>query len=58
MIISKAQSITKQMKNKKQYRSNQGRSPKQEEQTYQTLRLAFILFTICICGYLFVKIWM
>jgi hypothetical protein len=46
------------MKNKKQYRSNQGRSPKQEEQTYQTLRLAFILFTICVCGYLFVKIWM
>jgi len=42
---------------KKQYRSSQGRSPEKEEQTYQTLKLAFILFVISISAYLFMSLW-
>jgi hypothetical protein len=40
---------------KKQY--NQGRSPKQEEQTYQTLKLAFIIFVVSMSAYGFISIW-
>ena len=48
--------IKKESNMKKQY--NQGRSPRQEEQTYQTLKLAFILFVISMSAYGFVSIWM
>lgn len=48
--------IKKESNMNKQY--NQGRSPKQEEQTYQTLKLAFILFVISMSAYGFVSIWM
>jgi hypothetical protein len=40
---------------KKQY--NQGRSPEKEEQTYQTLKLAFILFVVTMSAYGFISIW-
>tara|TARA_B100001939_G_scaffold35239_1_gene27474 strand:- start:576 stop:704 length:129 start_codon:yes stop_codon:yes gene_type:complete len=40
---------------KKQY--NQGRSPEKEEQTYQTLKLAFILFVVSMSAYLFMSLW-
>ena len=39
-------------------KQNQGRSPRQEEQTYQTLKLAFIIFVISMSAYGFVSIWM
>ena len=52
----KKESKLKNLQMKKQY--NQGRSPRQEEQTYQTLKLAFILFVITISAYGFVSIWM
>lgn len=47
-----------QMKKQRQYRSNQGRRPEKAEVTYQTLKFAFILFTICMGGYLFLTLWM
>jgi hypothetical protein len=46
------------MKKQRQYRSNQGRRPEKEEVTYQTLKFAFILLTICMGSYLFLKLWM
>tara|TARA_R100000654_G_scaffold73513_1_gene106425 strand:- start:618 stop:836 length:219 start_codon:yes stop_codon:yes gene_type:complete len=49
--------IKKESNMKKQYRSSQGRSPEKEEQTYQTLKLAFILFVISISAYLFMSLW-
>jgi hypothetical protein len=52
----KKESKLKNIEMKKQY--NQGRGPRQEEQTYQTLKLAFILFVISISAYGFVSIWM
>ena len=52
----KKESKLKNLQMKKQY--NQGRSPRQEEQTYQTLKLAFILFVISMSAYGFVSIWM
>ena len=52
----KKESKLKNVQMKKQY--NQGRSPRQEEQTYQTLKLAFILLVITISAYGFVSIWM
>ena len=52
----KKESKLKNIQMKKQY--NQGRSPRQEEQTYQTLKLAFILFVISMSAYGFVSIWM
>jgi hypothetical protein len=52
----KKESKLKNLQMKKQY--NQGRSPRQEEQTYQTLKLAFILLVITISAYGFVSIWM
>jgi hypothetical protein len=52
----KKESKLKNIEMKKQY--NQGRSPRQEEQTYQTLKLAFILLVITISAYGFVSIWM
>ena len=45
------------MKKQRQYRSNQGRNPKKEEATYQTLKFALILFTISIGSYLILKVW-
>ena len=45
------------MKKQRQYRSNQGRNPKKEEVTYQTLKFALILFTISIGSYLILKVW-
>ena len=45
------------MKKQRQYRSNQGRNPKKEEVTYQTLKFAFILFTISIGSYVILKLW-
>ena len=52
----KKESKLKNVQMKKKY--NQGRSPRQEDQTYQTLKLAFILFVITISAYGFVSIWM
>lgn len=49
--------IKKESNMKKQYRSNQGRSPEKEEQTYQTLKLAFILFVVSMSAYLFMSLW-
>jgi hypothetical protein len=46
------------MKKQRQYRGSQGRRPEKAEVTYQTLKFAFILFTICMGGYLFLKLWM
>ena len=46
------------MKKQRQYRSNQGRNPNKAEVTYQTLKFAFILFIICMGGYIFLKLWM
>jgi hypothetical protein len=40
---------------KKKY--NQGRSPEKEEQTYQTLKLAFILLVVSMSAYGFISIW-
>ena len=51
----KKESKLKNIQMKKQY--NQGRSPRQQEQTYQTLKLAFILFVISISAYLFMSLW-
>jgi hypothetical protein len=36
------------MKKQRQYRSNQGRDPKKNEQCYKTLELAFIVLTIAV----------
>lgn len=36
------------MKKQRQYRSNQGRDPKKNEQCYKTLELAVIVFTIAV----------
>tara|TARA_R100001015_G_C4599004_1_gene154079 strand:+ start:544 stop:783 length:240 start_codon:yes stop_codon:yes gene_type:complete len=47
-----------QMKKQRQYRGSQGRRPEKAEVTYQTLKFAFILFTICMGGYLFLTLWM
>ncbi len=41
----------------RQFRSNQGRDPKKEEVTYQTLKFALILFLICLCLLLMLKQW-
>ena len=49
--------IKKESNMKKQYRSNQGRSPEKEEQTYQTLKLAFIVFVVSMSAYLFMSLW-
>lgn len=38
----------------RQYRSNQGRNPKKNLQTYKTLKLAFIVFAIAIISLLLV----
>ncbi len=51
----KKESKLKYIQMKKQY--NQGRSPKQEEQTYQTLKLAFIIFVVSMSAYGFISIW-
>ena len=48
------ESKLKKIKMKKQ---NQGRSPRQKEQTYQTLKLAFILFVISMSAYGLISIW-
>ena len=53
----KKESKLKYIQMKKQYRSNQGRSPEKEEQTYQTLKLAFILFVVSMSAYLFMSLW-
>ena len=53
----KKESKLKYIEMKKQYRSNQGRSPRQEEQTYQTLKLAFILFVLSMSAYGLISIW-
>ena len=45
------------MKKQRQYRSNQGRNPKKEEVTYQTLKFALILFSISIGSYIILKLW-
>ena len=36
------------MKKQRQYRSNQGRDPKKNEQCYKTIELAVIVFTIAV----------
>jgi len=41
---------------KRQYRSNQGRDPKKNEQTYHTIVLASILFVIAIISALIIKV--
>jgi hypothetical protein len=46
------------MKKQRSYQGSQGRRPEKAEVTYQTLKFAFILFTICMCGYLFLTLWM
>lgn len=46
--------IKKESNMKKQ---NQGRTPRQKEQTYQTLKLAFILFVISMSAYGLISIW-
>lgn len=51
----KKESKLKYIQMKKQY--NQGRSPEKEEQTYQTLKLAFILFVVTMSAYGFISIW-
>ncbi len=51
----KKESKLKYIQMKKQY--NQGRSPEKEEQTYQTLKLAFILFVVSMSAYLFMSLW-
>jgi len=51
----KKESKLKYIQMKKQY--NQGRSPEKEEQTYQTLKLAFILFVASMSAYGFISIW-
>ena len=51
----KKESKLKNIQMKKQY--NQGRSPRQEERTYQTLKLAFILFVVSMSAYCFISIW-
>ena len=51
----KKESKLKNIQMKKQY--NQGRSPEKEEQTYQTLKLAFILFVVSMSAYLFMSLW-
>ena len=40
----------------RQYRSNQGRSPEKEESTYQTIKVAFIIFLLAIMIYSIFKI--
>tara|TARA_R100000655_G_scaffold109203_1_gene163087 strand:- start:348 stop:587 length:240 start_codon:yes stop_codon:yes gene_type:complete len=45
------------MKKQRQYGSNQGRSPKKNEVTYQTLKFAFIVFLICMCLLLMLEQW-
>tara|TARA_B100000963_G_C22547342_1_gene635052 strand:- start:977 stop:1210 length:234 start_codon:yes stop_codon:yes gene_type:complete len=54
----KKQSNLKNVKVKKQYRTNQGRSKKQYESSYQTLKLAFVVFAISVVAYLFLQLWM
>ena len=54
----KKQSNLKNVKVKKQYRTNQGRSKKQYESNYQTLKLAFVVFAISVVAYLFLQLWM
>ena len=39
---------TSKMKKQRQYRSNQGRDPKKNQECYKTIELAFIIFTIAI----------
>ena len=46
------------MKKQRSYQGSQGRRPEKAEVTYQTLKFAFILFTICMGGYLFLTLWM
>ncbi len=45
------------MKKQRQYRSNQGRNPKKDEVTYQTLKFALIVFLICLCLLLMLEQW-
>ena len=45
------------LKNIEMKKQNQGRSPRQEEQTYQTLKLAFIIFVISMSAYGLISIW-
>ncbi len=45
------------LKNIEMKKQNQGRSPRQKEQTYQTLKLAFILFVISMSAYGLISIW-
>ena len=40
----------------RQYRSNQGRSPEKEESSYQTIKIAFIIFLLAIMIYSLIKI--
>ena len=36
------------MKKQRQYRSNQGRSPEKVKETYQVIKIAFVLFVISV----------
>tara|TARA_Y100001972_G_scaffold113692_1_gene148661 strand:+ start:516 stop:740 length:225 start_codon:yes stop_codon:yes gene_type:complete len=45
------------LRNIEMKKQNQGRSPRQKEQTYQTLKLAFILFVISMSAYGLISIW-
>ena len=45
------------MKKQRQYRSNQGRDPKKDEVTYQTLKFAFVIFFMCLCFFLMLEQW-
>jgi len=45
------------MKKHRQYRSNQGRDPKKNEVTYQTLKFALIIFFMCLCFFLMLQQW-
>ena len=46
-----------EMKEHRQYRSNQGRNPKKDEVTYQTLKFALIIFFMCLCFFLMLQQW-
>ena len=46
------------MKKQRQYRSNQGRDPKKNEECYKTLEFAVIVFNIVIIVGLIIQQWL
>ena len=46
---------TSKMKKQRQYRSNQGRDPKKNQECYRTIELAAIIFVIATISYLIIN---